>query len=210
MNVSRFGRHRTGRAAEDLQEASRRHRREVRIPPEHLPCTRAPARRAPRVPRPHDASDGPLGRPEQAEAGAGWWSPTSGANHCGYCVVAHGALLRIRVQEPGAGRSGADQSLGSRAPERWRAIVDLALALTRTPEHFGRAGTGTRPAPAGLTETRSGTFGAITGVLRHVEPPRSPVRSYVRTRSSTAWGGDPRRPALTHFPDSRLSTQKWI
>ena len=25
---------------------------------------------------------------------------TSGANHCTYCVVAHGAILRVRAKDP--------------------------------------------------------------------------------------------------------------
>jgi uncharacterized peroxidase-related enzyme len=34
---------------------------------------------------------------------------TSAVNHCHYCVIAHGAILRIRAKAAAAGRSGRDQ-----------------------------------------------------------------------------------------------------
>src|ERR1700722_527930 len=62
---------------------------------------------------------------------------TSGANHCPYCVVAHGAILRIRARDPQIADQVAVNPWAAELSERWRAIVDLALALTRAPEHFG-------------------------------------------------------------------------
>ena len=36
---------------------------------------------------------------------------TSGANHCTYCVVAHGAILRVRAKDPEIADRVADQPL---------------------------------------------------------------------------------------------------
>jgi uncharacterized peroxidase-related enzyme len=86
---------------------------------------------------------------------------TSGANHCPYCVVAHGAILRIRARDPELADRVAANPWGAELPGRWRAIVDLALALTRAPEHFGdRELTAARA--AGLTEDEIWDVGAIT------------------------------------------------
>jgi uncharacterized peroxidase-related enzyme len=86
---------------------------------------------------------------------------TSGANHCGYCVVAHGALLRIRSKNPELADQVAINPWETELPERWRAIVDLALGLTRTPEHFGERELSAARA-AGLTEDEIWDVGAIT------------------------------------------------
>ena len=40
---------------------------------------------------------------------------TSGVNKCQYCVVAHGAILRIRAKNPFDRRSGRDQSSQGRS-----------------------------------------------------------------------------------------------
>jgi uncharacterized peroxidase-related enzyme len=86
---------------------------------------------------------------------------TSGANHCGYCVVAHGALLRIRSKNPELADQVAINPWETDLPERWRAIVDLALGLTRTPERFGERELDAARA-AGLTEDEIWDVGAIT------------------------------------------------
>ena len=86
---------------------------------------------------------------------------TSGANHCGYCVVAHGALLRIRSKRPELADQVAINPWEAELPERWRAIVDLALALTRAPERFGQRELDAARA-AGLTEDEIWDVGAIT------------------------------------------------
>ena len=58
---------------------------------------------------------------------------TSGANHCMYCVVAHGAILRVRAKDPEIADRVADQPVGRAARPRERAIVDLALRSPPTP-----------------------------------------------------------------------------
>jgi uncharacterized peroxidase-related enzyme len=86
---------------------------------------------------------------------------TSGANHCPYCVVAHGAILRIRARDPQVADRVAANPWGAGLPERWRAIADLALALTRAPEHFGERDLAAARA-AGLTRDEIWDVGAIT------------------------------------------------
>lgn len=86
---------------------------------------------------------------------------TSGANHCPYCVVAHGAILRIRSKERLLADQVAVNPWRAELDERRRAIVDLALALTRKPELFGDADLA-RARAAGLTDDEIWDVGAIT------------------------------------------------
>src|SRR5215813_156670 len=76
---------------------------------------------------------------------------TSGANHCPYCVVAHGAILRIRSKDPHVADQVGSNPWQAPLDKRGRAIADLALALARTPEHFGEADVASARA-AGLTD----------------------------------------------------------
>jgi uncharacterized peroxidase-related enzyme len=89
---------------------------------------------------------------------------TSGANHCPYCVVAHGAILRIRSKDPLLADQVAANPWQADLGERRRAIVDLALALTREPELFGEADLA-RARAAGLTEDEIWDAGAITALF---------------------------------------------
>ncbi len=89
---------------------------------------------------------------------------TSGANHCTYCVVAHGAILRIRAKDPLLADQVATNPWHAELDERRRAIVDLALALTRTPELFGDADVA-RARAAGLTDDEIWDVGAITALF---------------------------------------------
>src|SRR5919106_2914210 len=54
---------------------------------------------------------------------------TSGANHCTYCIVAHGAILRIRTKDPEIADRVASNPWGVELSARERAIVDLALLI---------------------------------------------------------------------------------
>src|SRR5215212_5858049 len=54
---------------------------------------------------------------------------TSGANHCTYCVVAHGAILRIRSKDPELSDAVATNPWSCTLSQRHRAIVDLALVV---------------------------------------------------------------------------------
>jgi uncharacterized peroxidase-related enzyme len=89
---------------------------------------------------------------------------TSGANHCPYCVVAHGAILRIRAKDPLLADHVATNPWHADLDERGRAIVDLALALTRTPELFGDADIA-RARASGLTDDEIWDVGAITALF---------------------------------------------
>ena len=89
---------------------------------------------------------------------------TSGANHCTYCVVAHGAILRIRSRDPQLADRVAASPWRAELDKRSRAIADLALALTRQPELFGEADLAQARA-AGLDDDEIWDVGAITALF---------------------------------------------
>ncbi|MFC4946888.1 peroxidase-related enzyme [Pseudonocardia sp. GCM10023141] len=89
---------------------------------------------------------------------------TSGANHCTYCIVAHGAILRVRTKDPEIADKVATNPWGVELSPRERAIVDLALliatdsaALTEAELDDARM--------AGLTEDEIWDVGAITALF---------------------------------------------
>ena len=89
---------------------------------------------------------------------------TSGANHCAYCVVAHGAILRIRAKDPEIADHVATNPWTVPLPPRERAIVDLALVLATEParltaEHLDAA------RAAGLDDDEIWDVGAITALF---------------------------------------------
>lgn len=89
---------------------------------------------------------------------------TSGANHCTYCIVAHGAILRIRSKDPQLADQVAANPWQAELEPRARAIADLALALARTPELFGEDDLA-RARAAGLTNDEIWDVGAITALF---------------------------------------------
>lgn len=86
---------------------------------------------------------------------------SSGANRCIYCVVAHGAILRVRSKDSHLSDHVATNPAGANLDGRQRAIVDLSLALTRTPELFADSDMA-RARSAGLTDDEIWDIGAIT------------------------------------------------
>jgi uncharacterized peroxidase-related enzyme len=89
---------------------------------------------------------------------------TSGANHCTYCIVAHGAILRVRTKDPEVADRVASNPWGVELGRRERAIVDLALliatesaALTEAELDDARA--------AGLSDDEIWDVGAITALF---------------------------------------------
>jgi uncharacterized peroxidase-related enzyme len=62
---------------------------------------------------------------------------TSAVNHCLYCVVAHGAILRIRAKDPLLADQVAINPAEADLTERQRAIVDFALRVARDSASIG-------------------------------------------------------------------------
>ncbi len=89
---------------------------------------------------------------------------TSGANDCPYCVVAHGAILRIRSKEPHLADHVAVNPFGVDLAPRQRAILDLALALAQEPGRFTDAHLEAARA-AGLTDDEIWDVGSITALF---------------------------------------------
>jgi uncharacterized peroxidase-related enzyme len=58
---------------------------------------------------------------------------TSAANDCTYCVVAHGAILRIYARDPLIADQIATHYQGAEITERQRAMLDFAVKLARQP-----------------------------------------------------------------------------
>jgi uncharacterized peroxidase-related enzyme len=89
---------------------------------------------------------------------------TSGANSCTYCVVAHGAILRIRARDPFIADRVATNPWTVELTERQRAIVDLALALAVEPNTFADSDLDDAR-DAGLTDDEIWDVGAITALF---------------------------------------------
>src|SRR6188768_4224836 len=64
---------------------------------------------------------------------------TSGANQCQYCVVAHGAILRIRAKNPLISDQVAINYRKADITERQTAMLDFALKVSRSAETVGEA-----------------------------------------------------------------------
>jgi uncharacterized peroxidase-related enzyme len=59
---------------------------------------------------------------------------TSGANQCQYCVVAHGAILRIRARDPLIADQVATNYRKADITPRQRAMLDFAMQVSRRAE----------------------------------------------------------------------------
>jgi uncharacterized peroxidase-related enzyme len=59
---------------------------------------------------------------------------TSGANQCQYCVVAHGAILRIRARDPLIADQVATNYRKADITPRQRAMLDFAMKVSRSAE----------------------------------------------------------------------------
>jgi uncharacterized peroxidase-related enzyme len=89
---------------------------------------------------------------------------TSGANHCTYCVVAHGAILRIRAKDPTISDRVSSNPYAAALSPRERAIVDLALLISRQSESLTEADLDDARA-AGLTDEEIWDVGSITALF---------------------------------------------
>ena len=89
---------------------------------------------------------------------------TSGANHCTYCVVAHGAILRIRMKDPHIADQVATNPFGAELSARHRAIVDLALTVSLESASLTEADLEAARS-AGLSDDEIWDVGAITALF---------------------------------------------
>src|SRR6187549_833145 len=64
---------------------------------------------------------------------------TSGANQCQYCVVAHGAILRIRAKNPQVADQVAINYRKADITPRQVAMLDFAMKVSRQAEEIGEA-----------------------------------------------------------------------
>ena len=89
---------------------------------------------------------------------------TSGANHCTYCVVAHGAILRVRTKDPEIADRVATNPYAVELSPRERAIVDLALRIATDSASLTEAELDDARV-AGLSEDEIWDVGAITALF---------------------------------------------
>lgn len=89
---------------------------------------------------------------------------TSGANHCTYCVVAHGAILRVRSKDPEIADRVATNPWAAALSPRERAIVDLALLIATDSASLTDAELDDARI-AGLSEDEIWDVGAITALF---------------------------------------------
>ena len=64
---------------------------------------------------------------------------TSAANQCQYCVIAHGAILRIRAKNPLIADQIAVNYRKADIPPRQRAMLDFAMKVSRAAEEVSDA-----------------------------------------------------------------------
>lgn len=63
----------------------------------------------------------------------------SSQNHCYYCLVAHGAAVRVLSGDPSLGEQMAMSYRAARLSERQQAMLDFAVKLTEEPWKIGDA-----------------------------------------------------------------------
>ncbi|GLT22033.1 alkyl hydroperoxide reductase AhpD [Zoogloea oryzae] len=86
---------------------------------------------------------------------------TSGANQCLYCVVAHGAILRIRAKNPRVADQLATNYRKAEITPRQRAMLDFAMKLSADSASVGDADIDTLKAH-GFDDEAIWDIGAIT------------------------------------------------
>src|SRR5512134_3836764 len=86
---------------------------------------------------------------------------TSGVNHCQYCVVAHGAILRIYAKNAQIADQVAIDHHKSDVTPRQKAMLDFAVKLARSPEAVDDADYGALRAH-GFSNEDVWDIGAIT------------------------------------------------
>jgi len=89
---------------------------------------------------------------------------TSGANSCLYCVVAHGAILRIRAKNPLIADQLAVDPLKADLESKQVAMIAFAVKLARTPEAVDAADHESLR-DHGFSDDDIWDIGAITGLF---------------------------------------------
>ncbi|WP_137180117.1 peroxidase-related enzyme [Roseomonas sp. AR75] len=82
------------------------------------------------------------------------------ANQCQYCVVAHGAILRVRAKDPAISELVAANWRKARLPARQRAMLDYATKVAAT-SHLVSAADRDAVLAAGFTQDELWDIGAI-------------------------------------------------
>jgi len=87
---------------------------------------------------------------------------TSGANQCQYCVVAHGAILRIYAKNPLIADQVAIDYRKADITPRQKAMLDFAVKLARVPEALSAADHEALKVHHGFTDEDIWDIGGIT------------------------------------------------
>jgi uncharacterized peroxidase-related enzyme len=114
---------------------------------------------------------------------------TSAANDCLYCVVAHGAIARIRARDPYLADQVAVDWRKAPVSDRLRAVLEVAVRLAVEPEAVTAADLD-RLRGHGLTEDDVWDVGAIVSLFALSNRLAHWARSR-RTRSSSCWVASP-------------------
>jgi uncharacterized peroxidase-related enzyme len=89
---------------------------------------------------------------------------TSAANDCSYCVIAHGAILRIYARDPYIADQLATNYRGADITPRQRQMLDFAVKLALTPQQVGDDDLA-QLRDAGFDDDDIWDIGAITGLF---------------------------------------------
>ena len=89
---------------------------------------------------------------------------TSAVNHCHYCVIAHGAILRIRAKHPLLADQVAINYLNADLTPRQRAMLDFAVKVAERSHEVSDADIAALRAH-GMTEDEIWDIGAIAALF---------------------------------------------
>jgi uncharacterized peroxidase-related enzyme len=89
---------------------------------------------------------------------------TSAVNHCHYCVIAHGAILRIRAKQPLLADQVAVNYLNADLTPRQRAMLDFGVKVAERSHEVNEADFATLRAH-GMTEDDIWDIGAIAALF---------------------------------------------
>jgi uncharacterized peroxidase-related enzyme len=89
---------------------------------------------------------------------------TSAVNHCHYCIIAHGAILRIRAKHPLVADQVAINYLNADLTPRQRAMLDFAVKVAQRSHEVNEADFAALRAH-GMSEDDIWDIGAITALF---------------------------------------------